>query len=118
MDGPDAGRLVLGYTVIYPSCSVRRPSVKAQASTRGDDSDLASKEGRAQTGGKVEVEAAAGGAPPTRAAAAAPASLQATNCTLNSVLVPEHLRGLHLGQALVHLSVHLAREVGRCRLTR
>jgi predicted GNAT family N-acyltransferase len=31
-----------------------------------------------------------------------------SNCTLNSVLVPAHLRGLHLGQALVTLAVHTA----------
>jgi GNAT superfamily N-acetyltransferase len=38
---------------------------------------------------------------------------QASNCTLNSVFVPAHLRGLHLGQALVKLAVHTAvREMG------
>jgi hypothetical protein len=101
--------LVLGYTIIYPSCSVRRPSVKP--STRGGDSDPAtirggnsdqdSKEGGVQIGSKVEmkveVDAAASGAHAPEdaaavAAAAASASLEATNCTLNSVLVPEHLR--------------------------
>ena len=33
---------------------------------------------------------------------------EVTNCTLNSVLVPTHLRGLRLGHALVTLAVHTA----------
>lgn len=61
LDGPNARELVLGYTIIYPSSTVK-------------------------DGDGVEV----------------------SNCTINSVLVPAQLRGLHLGQALVKLAVHTA----------
>ena len=37
-------------------------------------------------------------------------SSAAPSCTLNSVLVPVHRRGAHLGQALVTLAVRAARR--------
>ena len=82
LDGPDARKLVLGYTIIYPSSSVTRR--------------------KTGSGGSAGDTAGVG------ATGAGANNHEVTNCTLNSVLVPAHLRGLHLGQALVKLAVHTA----------
>ena len=80
LDGPDAYKLVLGYTIIYPSSTV---NVNVNVNVARDGTMQKREQQKQQ-------------------------QEQVTNCTLNSVLVPPHLRGLHLGQALVKLAVHAA----------
>ena len=78
---------VLGYTIIYPSSTVKRPTSMCASVEVGVYNDV-----------KVP-EFSLGSA--------------LSNCTLNSVLVPEPLRCQHLGQALVRLAVSIAvRELG------
>lgn len=83
-DDNNANDVVLGYTVIYPTRRRRwgdySPTQPAAAAAVDNDGDVTPEE---------ESSAAS--------------SLDC--CTLNSVLVPAHLRGLRLGQALVKLAV-------------
>jgi GNAT superfamily N-acetyltransferase len=79
LDGPNAREIVLGYTIVYPSSTVRRPVV-----VRGGG-DAADADARAE-----------------------PRPTPTTNCTLNSVLVPPALRRARLGRTLVRLATREA----------
>jgi len=87
VDGPDARATVLGYTIVYPSSTVRRPPREVS-----DDADPSSSSARDPSHTRSRVS-------PSR---------EVTNCTLNSVLVPAHLRGARLGRALVRLAARVA----------
>ena len=78
---------MLGYTIVYPSSTVRRPPREVS-----DDADPSSSSARDPSHTRSRVS-------PSR---------EVTNCTLNSVLVPAHLRGARLGRALVRLAARVA----------